>query len=66
VFSQDTDSPLGGPRNPISTDILRDKVFDCVAASGRKVAVSEIDQFIAAVERIEELDSVRDIFDAFR
>ena len=64
-FTQSSDRPLGGPANPISTEMLRVKLLDCVAHSRREAAPRDLDQFIDGIEHIEGAPSVRTLFEPF-
>jgi 2-methylcitrate dehydratase PrpD len=64
-FTQSSDRPLGGPTNPISTEMLRAKLLDCVAHSGREVATRDLDRFIDEIEHIEAVPMARALFEPF-
>jgi len=62
---QSSDSPLGGPRNPISVEMLREKLLDCATHAGRHITPGALPRFVDAIEDIEAVPNVCTLFEPF-
>lgn len=65
TYAQSCDSPLGGPRNPMSPHALRAKWDDCIAYADADIDATARDRFMQQVDNLEREPSARILLDVF-
>jgi hypothetical protein len=65
TVSVETSDPIGSPEKPLSTALMHAKFRDCAANAVREIAASDVEEALAALERLEELNDVTALARAF-
>lgn len=61
IYHKDVDVPRGNPKNPLVNDEHMGRFHDCLNYADMKLEKSNIDKILSRIDRLEEMEDVRDL-----